>query len=248
MTAVRDYPSPPPPPERTLREASVAELLAGEWLRDHLQTFASTQPRSLQAHLGPSEIGQVCNLRLWYRLQGTPIVNMPDPLKSLFGVAFHAWMAEHMLKLDGGSHRYLIEHQVRYRGISGSLDLHDRYRRRCWDWKTTSLDRIKQYRADGVPNNYLVQINIYGQGLLAEGEQVDDLILAFIPRDGKLSDAWLHAMTPDKALADESIDRYDRLSKVTDPPEPSPGVWCGYCPNYREHAADIAVACPGRGD
>lgn len=248
------YPGPPAPSGKDhLAPESLAAILAGEWVRDRLVDIAGTQPRSLQAALGPSEIGQGCRRRLAFRLAGTPIVNLPDPIKALFGTAMHALLAEAFERIDGGSHRYLVEHRVSYQGVSGKVDLIDRYKRRLIDWKTTSLSRIKQYRRDGVPTNYVVQTCIYAEGAIAEGELIDDVVLVFIPRDGELKDIWAWATQPNKAVADDWIKRMHdiehALSKSTTTPadiEATPGPMCGYCPNYRKSAADLSVACPGR--
>lgn len=246
------YPQAPAPKPREDKPDSLAAILAGEWVRDHLVDIAGTAPRSLQAALGPSEIGQGCKRRLAYRLAGTPIVNLPDPIKAMFGIAMHHLLADAFVRLDGGSNRYLVETRASYQGVAGNVDLIDRYKRRLIDWKSTSLARIKQYRRDGVPTNYLVQTAIYAQGAIAAGELIDDVVLVFIPRDGELKDIWAWATMPNQAIADDWIKRMREIERAVQnfstpaDIEATPGPMCGYCPNFRSKAVDLTTACPGR--
>lgn len=241
-------PAIPPVPVKIEPAVSIPSLLAGEWAREVIMTVAHNSPRSLQAHLGPSEIGQQCERRIAYRVLGAPYVNYPDPIKAMFGTGFHAVMGEGLRTLD--PRRYLVEQVVTYKGITGSLDLYDRYRHRIVDWKTSSLKRIRRYRADGVPVNYRVQIAIYAEGMRAIGEDVDTVVLIFIPRDGELSALYAWVGEPDTALADEYIARYQEIVNVAKSKGAamlpvSPGPLCTYCPNHQPRAVDLTVSCPG---
>jgi hypothetical protein len=238
-------PQPVPGPETPLDA-----VLAAEWARELLVTISDTKPRSLQASIGPSEIGQRCDRRIAYRLTSAPMVNLSDPLKALVGIGTHAALAEGLARLDPS--RYLIEQPVRYRGISGTVDLYDAWKRRLVDWKTSSARRINRYRYDGVPANYVTQTAIYAEGLIAAGYPVDTIALVFIPRDGLLSDIYAWTTLPNAALADEAIDRYREIDRRVSAGEhpadftPWPSALCPYCPNYSPGASDLAVACPGK--
>lgn len=241
---------PPPVPDEREDVVDVRSMLASEWARDRLFTISATSDRSVQAHLGPSEIGAACPRRLAYRIAGTPVVNLADPLKAMFGTGLHGVIAAGLLRMDQGVGRYLVEHAVTYRGVSGSVDLFDRYTGRVTDWKTTTKSSIKRYRRDALPANYVVQAHIYAQGLLAAGEQVDTVALTFIPRDGELRDVWTWTTTPKKEIADQAIDRYLELTEAVKRDGPAgvqatPTTLCTYCPNYRPNATDLTVACPG---
>lgn len=244
---------PPPVPE--LSESSPLDLrsiLASEWTRDRLAMIAANSPRSLQAKAGPSEIGQECPRRLGYRIAGTPVVNAPDPLKAMFGTGLHHVIAEGLRALDPGGARYLLEHAVHYRNVTGTVDLFDRTLRRMIDWKSTALDRIRKYRHSGIPTNYLVQTQIYAAGLAAQGESVDTIALVFVPRDGTLSDVWAWTTTPDRDRADKAIDRYEGIERALEEDggpaslEAVPSALCPWCPNYRPNATDLSIACPGK--
>ncbi len=242
---------PPPAPVAPAPILDLDSMLLGAWVRDRLRTISYSSPRALQPHLGPSEIGQACPRRLAYRIVGTPVVNHPDPLKSMIGTGFHLSVADGLKRLDGGVNRYLVEHKVSYRDIAGSVDLHDRIEATTFDWKTTTKNRIGQYRRDGPPTNYVVQAAIYAEGLKAQGEKVERIALAFIPRDGTLAELWVWTTEPDQVLADEWIDRYLEIKRQAEANGPGslsakPSGLCGYCPNHRPGSTDVALACPGK--
>lgn len=239
-----------PPPASPTAMLSIPDVVAAEWARELLITIGNTAPRSLQVAVGASEIGQRCRRRLAYRIARTPAVAMGDPLKSLIGIGTHNVLSAAVENIDPT--RYLVEQEVSYRGIPGKLDLFDLWRHRLVDWKTTSLDRLKRYRAEGPPANYVVQLNIYAAGLAAMGYEVDLAALIFIARDGDLSDIWAWTTVPNQAVADEAIDTYSSLvdamsgGKTPADIEPWSSVLCNYCPHHQPRSADLAIACPGK--
>jgi hypothetical protein len=251
--AAAEWPALPPAPEPP--EPPVPQLdslLIGDWARDLVMTAAASTPRSQQAELGPSEIGQVCRRRLAYRIAGTPSVNHPDPLKALIGTDFHEGMARSIKRIDQ-AHRYLVEHPVTYRGIFGTVDLYDTWRHRLVDWKTSETKRIRRYAMqDDIPVNYRVQTAIYAEGLRSVGYPVAHVALVFLPRDGDLTDIWVWTAEPDQVLADEYVQRYidlkEQLATGNSPATISatPGPLCAYCPNYSPGSTDLSTACPGK--
>lgn len=251
--ALPAIPALPPPPGQVERPpVSQDDILAAAWVRDNLLQISLTTGRSLQAHLGPSEIGQACERRLAYRIAHLPYVNIADPLKAMLGTGFHTVAAEGFARLNAGSDRYLIETRCSYRGVAGSVDLYDRYQRRVIDWKTSDPKRIQRYRREGSPLQARVQIAIYAQALIAAGLQVESTALVYIPRGGELADITAFVAEPDKRLADDYIDRYlslhERVEAGMSPAEvdATPGPLCEYCPNYNPVASNLDSACPGR--
>lgn len=237
-----------PPPsfiERPSPELDIRSMLLAEWARDSVVTIGAGTARSRQTTVGPSEIGAECSRKLAYKIAGTPGVNISDPLKSMFGTGLHEVLAQGFRGRHPG--RYLIEHGVTYRDITGTVDLFDRFRHVVIDWKTTTRRNIKEYARNGVPYSYRVQANIYAQGLIAQGERVDTIALIFFARDGSLLDTWAWTDKPEQAVADNAIDRYYEIADLQPAAvASSPGGLCLYCPNYREHSTDISVACPGK--
>lgn len=64
-------------------------------LRGVITRQATLAPRSQQVHLGPSEIGETCDLQVVSKLVGAPRTNhISDPWPSIVGTAVHAWLAQ----------------------------------------------------------------------------------------------------------------------------------------------------------
>ena len=100
-----------------------------------------TTSRSLSMHVGPSQLGWVCDRRLAYALHGTPAVNIGDPMKLLAGTGVHLFLADIFAALDRKSGRFLVEVPVEYRGCRGTADFYDVWAHTLIDWKTTSKSR-----------------------------------------------------------------------------------------------------------
>lgn len=206
-----------------------------------------TEPRSLQTAIGPSEVGVECDRRLAYKAAGTANVNFPDPLRAMSGSGMHEVLAGYFRRLDGGSGRYLVEQKVTYRGLSGSVDLYDRRRKVLVDWKSPLKAKVRKVPTDGPSHNYVTQVHIYGAGLLAAGEEVEHVALAYVPPDGTLNDMRLWSQRLNIALADKAIDRWESIRDNPDPASTTatPSRLCGWCPFYRPNSTNLNVACSG---
>ncbi len=83
---------------------------------DTIKQTAARAPRSLQASIGPSEIGTPCTRRLGYRiLDWDPKPNSDtDPWPATVGTAVHAWLADTFTAWNArlGAERFLIERRV----------------------------------------------------------------------------------------------------------------------------------------
>lgn len=225
-------------------------LVLGEALKDRVHTLSATAPRSQQAALGFSEVGQPCDRRLSHRLAGTPVVHRPDPLPALFGTGLHQVLAEGFARLERWAQvgRYALERSVTYRGITGSCDGYDRRLRTTFDWKTTTLRSISRIRREGPPTASVIQVNGYAAGLIAAGETVDAVALVYLPRDGALEEMYVWRGPFERPVIDAAIDRVDAL-RGTDPAQvpASTSPLCGWCPFYRRDHTDLATGCPGAG-
>jgi hypothetical protein len=70
------------------------QLMAAR-IGEFITNTALRAPRSLQRRIGPSEVGADCDRRLAYKLSDWPEVAADgDPIASVLGTAFHAWMEE----------------------------------------------------------------------------------------------------------------------------------------------------------
>nr|WP_237418441.1 PD-(D/E)XK nuclease family protein [Actinomadura rayongensis] len=152
-----------------------------------------------------------------------------------------------MRAVDGGAGRFLVEHRVSYRGVSGTADLYDRRERLAVDWKTTKKAKIRALRRSGAaPRNYVTQLQTYGAGLAAAGESPERVALVWLPVDGTLSDVHAWVTPYDRAVADAAIDRLESLRGLTPAAvAASPSRLCEWCDWYQPGGGD---GCPGAGE
>ena len=215
-------------------------------LRGLVHLGSATAPRSVQSSLGSSEAGHACDRRIAYRLAGARSTNLRDPLRAFVGSGFHLAVADLFRRLDAGSGRFLVEQRLSYRGLPGTVDLFDRFTNTVIDWKTTLKAKLSKVRHDGPAQPYVVQAQLYGAALAAAGEDVRSVALAFVPVDGTLNDLWVWRARFDQRIADEAIDRVERLAgKDPATVKHTPDRLCPWCSHYREGSTDLTVGCPG---
>ena len=231
---------------------------------DTVKRAAAHAPRSLQAAVGPSELGTPCLRRLGYKaIDHDPKPNADtDPWASVIGTATHAWMADtyraENAKLDPlAPLRYLIEHRVHLPGgISGSCDLFDRDTGDVIDWKITGLPRLKEYRKNGPGQQYRAQAHLYGLGMQLAGERVERVADVFLPRGGRIDQLHVWSEPYNPQIAIDALKRYEeiRAFHITLDPQNNPENWallptadayCAYCPFFLPGSADLGKGCPG---
>lgn len=180
-------------------------------LRRVIVEHAAEAPRTLQRHLGPSELGHVCDRQVAGKMAAQPSTNhVNDPWASIVGTAIHAWLAE-AFTADNARHglRWIAESRVvPHPDHPGTADLYDAVNRAVVDWKNlgeSSMAKVKA--ANGPPQHYVVQLLLYGQGYRNLGLPVDRVVLAALPRTKSTLDtayAWERPYTPaDDVLLDE---------------------------------------------
>ena len=108
-------------------------------LRGVIVRQASFAPRSLQVHLGPSEVGEICDRQIVGKLIQAPRTNhVSDPWPSIVGTAVHAWLAT-ACEADNERERilrWLTEQAVEPApGYGGHADLYDAFEAAVVDWK-----------------------------------------------------------------------------------------------------------------
>jgi hypothetical protein len=237
-------------------------------LREIIVRQAHRQPRNMQSHLGPSEIGAECDRQVVGKLAGEPVTNhVPDPWPSIVGTAVHAWLAEKFgleNRLNGlAIPRWLTEQRVSpHPSYPGTADLYDTQYRAVVDWKIlapTSLAKVR--RPEGPPVHYQVQLLLYALGYRNMGLPVDRVMLAALPRTEPTLDAmyvWEHQYSAlddtvieavlgktaiRRQIADEVLSR--RLPITAVPITPGDDS-CFWCPFYRPQSArDGGPGCPG---
>jgi hypothetical protein len=269
--------TPPAPLRGTLRDVmmSVPKSTHGNtpWAeaygREHkqiLKDYAARMPRSLQKHLGPSELGEPCDRQVvskMARVRGTNHVS--DPWASFMGTAGHAavedmyeWDNSRRIEMDGKL-RWIPESRVtpdpdplNYPlagpdSHPGTADLYDLRWFALVDHK---------FLGDSTR-----QMLLYRRGYQHLGFRVDRIVLLAWPRTKSTLDelhVWEHTPT---AEDEELVDRVlagtkarqelarlvqDGVIDIMDvTPTPSDDS-CHYCPLYRPQAAhDSAYGCPG---
>jgi hypothetical protein len=119
-------------------------------LRRVVVEHASRAPRSLQLHLGPSELGVTCDRQVAGKMAGlAPTNHVSDPWPSIVGTAVHAWLAD-AFTADNTRHgllRWVAEQRVTpHPDHPGTADLYDAVELAVVDHKIlgeTSLAKVR---------------------------------------------------------------------------------------------------------
>lgn len=241
---------------------SIFEMEVREDLLEVIQWGNQSSARTQQITLGCSEAGGDCDRRIAYTMVGTPKVNWPDPLKANMGTAYHVWLDNRMREFQQvhGTNEWLCETEVwPAKFLKGHVDLYSRKRKTVLDWKTTSAENIRLWRKEGIPEKYLIQVMLYGKGIINLGHQVDRVGLVGINRSGSLRDVLVLTVPYNEEIVKTALRRVWQIGKAAtelnleNAPEgfakiPSaPSRLCGYCPFYRGGTAPAdGTGCPGK--
>jgi hypothetical protein len=173
-----------------------ASRYAGE-LRRVILEHAARAPRTLQQHLGPSELGVASDRQVAGKMAALPATNhVVDPWPSIVGTACHAWAAD-AFEADNvrrGVLRWVAEQRVTpHPDHPGTADLYDAVEQAVVDHKflgESSMAKVRRIvaaatwraRAALWPRKYLVQLLLYGLGYARMGLPVRRVALAAYPR------------------------------------------------------------------
>lgn len=234
-------------------------------VREIVKGHARRAPRSVQKHLGPSELGSPCDRQVAGKMAGLPGTNhVSDPWPSIVGNAVHAWLADCFDAENGrmGDLRFFTEQRVTpHPDHPGTADLYDLAERAVVDHKVLGDSTHNKVRSGGPPRKYLVQLLLYGLGYANLGVPVDRVVLLAFPRTRSSLDglyAWEHPVTPAddellrevfaqtayrKTLADGLTNQTIALNDIPATPTSDD---CYFCPFYRPQSAhDGGPGCPG---
>jgi hypothetical protein len=243
-----------------------AEMLKAK-LTEMIRWYDQRAPRALQREIGPSEIGVVCDRRIGYRLAQVKACNEQfDPLPAIMGTAFHLWVqsAVEQYREEHGSTGAWLTEQVVYPtpDIMGHSDLYWTEHEVVIDWKTAGPDVMRKILAEGPPESYQIQAQVYGYGFETQGRQVKKVALAFLNRAGLLSKMFVWTADYDRDIAIKALQRVYAIAQQVIDLDPltylhrweqvpaTPGNDCGFCPwfnagkNLEQGASD--TGCPGR--
>jgi len=227
----------------------------------------SSDNRSAQIRMGPSEAGSPCDRQIAMKLMNITPVNPQEGWAPFIGTAVHAELAK-MFEWANGSNsgRYVTEMRVKLPSEHvpyGTLDLLDRVLYMVDDHKLLgrwSLDKLIQ---EGPSETYLVQGQIYGLGAVLAGEKVKEIAIIGWPRqESSLDKLYVHVMPFDRKIAEAAIRRVDGIAaKVKDhladaqnglytpmdaAREFPAGDDCKWCPFHLKGDKNMERGCPGK--
>lgn len=163
---------------------------------------AARAPRTLQQHLGPSELGVPCDRQVAGKMAALPATNhVVDPWASIVGTALHAWEAEAFDadNVRSNTIRWVTEQKVTpHPDHPGTADLYDALEQAVVDHKNlgpSSLDKIRKGGVSAVsgrpiiaPRHYRAQLFLYGLGYVLLGLPVRKVAIAAYPRTASTLD------------------------------------------------------------
>lgn len=247
----------------------------GDTLRKVIHDYAARAPRTLQQHLGPSELGVMCDRQVAGKMAALPVTNhVVDPWPSIVGTACHAWAAD---AFDADNLRYpytrwLTETRVTpHPDHPGTADLYDAVERAVVDHKFLGESSMAKVRKNP-PRKYRAQLMLYGLGYHKLGLPVERVVLAAYPRTAASLDGlyvWeqqtdyanpasaVHQLL--RAVLEQTQVRRQWAEHILAAPDPGRALMdvpadtgedrdteCYFCPLYRPQAArDGMYGCPG---
>jgi hypothetical protein len=237
----------------------------GGQLRQVLTEHAARAPRTLQQHLGPSELGVECDRQVAGKFAALPSTNnIVDPWPSIRGTALHAYAAEAFTEdnIRRSQLRWIAEQRVvPHPDHAGTADLYDAWERAVVDHKFLGESSMAKVRK-APPRKYEVQLFIYGRGYHNLGLPVNRVVLAAYPATaGSLNGlyVWEREVSAesdalvDHVLFTETPRRKAFAARILagemglmDVPGTTDDDECYFCPFYRtQSATDGGYGCPG---
>lgn len=246
-------------PDHLQQRGGDPKLVAAEYL-DVIKRAVANHPRSLQRRIGPSEVGHPCARRIGYKLLDADENPRDDtPWLPTIGTAVHAWLEEQFTD-ENAAHdhkRWLTElrvnvGQINGQDVTGSCDLYDRVTATVIDHKVVGATQLKKYKAHGPGDQYRSQIHLYGRGLIARGLPVDTVSIAFLPRNGELTGAYIWHEPYDERVALDALERANGIALTVAGLGipglsllPTADAYCHRCPFFLAGSTDLAAGCPG---
>jgi hypothetical protein len=240
-------------------------------LRRVILEHAARAPRTLQQHLGPSEIGVSCDRQVVGKMAALPATNhVADPWPSIVGTAMHAWAADAFDEdnIRRNVMRWVTEQKVTpHPDHPGTADLYDALEQAVVDHKFLGESTMAKIRKDW-SRKYKVQLLLYALGYWLLGLPVRRVAIAAYPRTAASLDGLFvrelpftdeqNQILPEveslltevfaqtairRALADQLLAQEIRFEDVAMDPSSDE---CFFCPFYRPQSAkDDGAGCPG---
>lgn len=132
--------------------------------RSVIEAAITSQPRSQQKRIGPSEVGNPCTRCLTHKLIGTPESERHAPWLPWIGTAVHAQLEDVFMQANADLEqtRYLVEATVAVGEIGGQVitghaDLFDLEVGEVTDWKIVGATTLRNAKANGPSETYRTQ-------------------------------------------------------------------------------------------
>jgi hypothetical protein len=230
-------------------------------LTEIIQWANENSPRSLQAEIGPSELGTPCDRKMAYKRANNREINKRrDPWPAIVGTGIHRWLEEAVNQFQGhyGLTTYLTEQELVIDPlVLGHTDLYEEGT--VIDYKSCGPDVLKKIVKHGPPAGYRIQTQLYGKGHADAGRSVRYVALVFLPRAGFLSGMYVWSDVYRPEIAERALARMYSIGRgliaadVANNPDiyeriPAASDHCGWCPYYLREgslAGASADGCPG---
>lgn len=221
-----------------LRDDEIKQLI--------IDMLSKPSERDGQRLVGASEIGNPCDYCLACRLLGYERKENKWWLGARLGTAIHADLQElaetipakgRFRALEGA----LIETKITvgeidgYGVIKSKPDLVLTGHNHLLDYKTSSKLKVSKYKLDGLPQQYIIQQNLYAWGLNKSGITIDKCSLIFINREGSTdNDFWVATFDYDEEVAVKAWSRLQSMwnwLRSNDVNDLKSDADCFYCNN-----------------
>lgn len=229
--------------------------------------------RSAQVTMGPSEMGTPCDRRLALSLMRMPPVNPGgDGWAAFVGTCIHAGLEQMFMWADAGTGRFAVEQRLEFGNVfvpKGTADLIDRVLLMVLDHKCQGRWSRNKLKTQGPSPTYRIQAHVYAYGARLRGEKIEKIAIVSWPRDeASLEDLYVHVEDYDPLIAKRAFERVERIGAEVEEKKAllvSPGDEeaelalkakvsaeftvaddCRFCPFFLPNAKDITRGCNGK--
>lgn len=236
----------------------------------------SSDNRSAQTTMGPSEMGTPCDRRLALSLMRMPPVNPGgDGWAAFVGTCIHAGLEGMFVWADAGTGRFAVEQRLEFGHPivpKGTADLLDRTLLMILDHKCQGRWSRNKLKSSGPSPTYKVQAHVYAHGARLRGEKIEKIAIVSWPRDeATLDDLYVHVEPYNPLIAKRAFERVDKIhaevdqkldevgqiysddSSVTDleirarvSADFTVAEDCRFCPFYLPNSRSIKDGCNGK--
>lgn len=184
-------------------------------------TIMKQSARDQQSSVGPSDLGDPCDLCLASKMARHGPLAVGQGRES--GFSLSAWVGTSMHEklerdLDLPPEMYLCEEKVfiheipGYGRINGHIDVQFLLMGIWNDYKSAKVKDIQSYKLNGPPWKHVVQLMLYGYGLRKAGRKADYAALTYIPRDNNNPDSiWVATAEYNEQIALDALARAEAM-------------------------------------